>query len=326
MRRTVIAALALLTAAACSPLGPRRLKLVPAGWAVEEQAPIKTLSDTDVNPRSRSPQARSLGSSSWEHYQSFDVGIVEFNEHGNVWSSEQRDQVLRNVRQIAETTGATIVVYVHGWHHSARWNDTNLVSFRRVLRALARQPVGMSCTIPGPKRSHVVGVYIGWRGESLPVPGANLFTIWSRKKVAQRIGGAATDWEERQARYQNTQFAELLLALNKIHDDANRIAVAGKRPFTSLVITGHSLGGAMLLSTMQRVVFNATIDRATVGTTAPPRSGFRTSTSLIASRRPTMCWPRRSKTSRTSSACRRASRSTSRSPSSSISPPRASSA
>jgi len=266
MRRTVVVLCAALLVVACSPMGPRRLKMVPGGWQVEEQAPQPTLSDVDVNPPSRSPQARSLGSSSWEHFESFDVGIIEFDEHGRLWSESQRDLVLANVRQHAMQTGATVIVYVHGWHHSARWNDTNLVSFRRVLRYMASQPTGVQCRPDPTKRSRVIGVFLGWRGESVPVPVANLFTIWSRKRIAQTIGGPATNYEEWKARrnHRESQFGEVLGALDKIHDEANQGAQEANRTFTSLVISGHSLGGAMILSAMQRIVFGTTLDRATV--------------------------------------------------------------
>ena len=260
-----MAVCAILILAACSPMGPRRLAMTPnGGWTVQDQKPLATLSDYSVNPDRGSLAARSLAVSSWEHFESFDVGIIEFREDGSVFSEQQRKTVLDNVRRLAFAKGATIVVYAHGWHHSARWNDTNLVSFRRVLRTLAKQRVGMPCDLQQTKPTNVVGVYIGWRGESVPVPGANLVTIWSRKKVAQRIGGAASDWEQRHAQYAKTDFRQVLTGLDQIREEANRDAVRANRSFTSLVIAGHSLGGAMILSAMQRVVFNATFDQAKV--------------------------------------------------------------
>jgi hypothetical protein len=265
MRRAAfVACAAALLLVACSPLTPRRLEKADGQWKVRKIA-TAPLPDASLLPKRRSAEAKELSSLSWEHFDSFDVGIVEFRENGSVWSAEQRDLVLNKVNEVAKTQGATVVVFVHGWHHSARWNDTNLVDFRRVLYALATQPqVGMGCDGPYEKRSRVIGVYVGWRGESIPVPGINYFTIWSRKKVAQKIGGAATDHENKLAKYRNTDFSELLVKLDKIRDDANRTAMPKGRPFTTLAITGHSLGGAMILSAMQRIVFNATIDQAKV--------------------------------------------------------------
>jgi acetyl esterase/lipase len=264
MRRTALAVSMILMMAACSPMSPRRLATTPNGFQVQTQEPVSELSDEAVNPGRGSDDARSLAVTSWEHFHTFDVGIVEFDEHGNVFSPAQYDVVVGNIRRQAMTTGATVVVFVHGWHHSARWNDTNLVSFRRVLRALAKQPVGMGCKFDAPIHAPVIGVYVGWRGESVPVPVANLFTIWSRKRVAQHIGGAATDWESKHTQYSSTEFEKLLRDLDKIHDEANATAAEAGRSFTSLVVAGHSLGGAMILSAMQRIVFHATIDQAKV--------------------------------------------------------------
>jgi hypothetical protein len=165
MRTMTIWVSALVLLAACTPMGPRRLATTPEGhFAVQPQAPKDTIPNDAINPDRGSPAARSLSVTSWEHFQTFDVGIIELDEHGKVFSPEQRDLVLNKIREQAMTTGATVVVFVHGWHHSARWNDTNLVSFRRVLRALAQKRVGMGCNFEEPKFAPVIGVYIGWRG------------------------------------------------------------------------------------------------------------------------------------------------------------------
>jgi hypothetical protein len=244
--------------------------LVDGQWVPRPQAPIGELKDSDenLNPKRASDAAKSIAATTWEHYDSFDIGIIEFTEWGGLWGDAQRARVIQEVRRIANEQGSTVVVYAHGWHHSARWNDTNLVSFRHVLRFLARQPqVGMHC-IPtaNARHSRVVGIYIGWRGESVPVPGANLTTIFSRKRVAQAIGGPSTNWEAMRVRrhllLRQSQLANVLRDLDTIRDEANRNANADGRPFTSLTITGHSLGGAMLLSAMQQIVFDKTIDDA----------------------------------------------------------------
>ena len=267
MNRRLAVLLIVVLVTACAPLTPRRVRLVNHQWVPQAQAPIPELPDTDenLNPKRASDAARSISKSSWEHYKSFDVGIIEFTEWGGLWSEEQRKLVIEKVRTLSMEQGATVVVYAHGWHHSARWNDTNLVSFRHVLRFLAaRGRGGMRCTPDvNAKSSRVIGIYVGWRGESIPVPGVNLTTIWSRKRVAQAIGGPSTNWEARKVRLRlqrQPQLANVLRDLDKIRDDANSTAVASHRPFTSLTITGHSLGGAMLLSAMQQIVFDKTID------------------------------------------------------------------
>jgi len=196
-------------------------------------------------------------------YVMIDCGVVL----GTSDPSTVMKQVMDNIRRLAAERGVTLVVYAHGWHHSARWNDTNLVSFRRVLRFLGKRPAGMHCpSASSPTTSsRVVGIYIGWRGESIPVPGLNLTTIWSRKRIAQRIGGPATDQEERSVKFRlqaRSELSNVLRELDEIRATANETALASSRPFSSLTITGHSLGGAMLLSAMQQIVFQKTIDHA----------------------------------------------------------------
>jgi hypothetical protein len=267
MNRRIAMLLTVLLITACSPLTPRRLTLVGNQWTPQRQEPVFELADEDINPTRATDAAKSISSTTWEHYHSFDVGIIEFTERGALWGIEQRKQVMDNIRRLAAERGVTLVVYAHGWHHSARWNDTNLVSFRRVLRFLAKRPAGMHCPAASSptNSSRVVGVYIGWRGESIPVPGLNLTTIWSRKRIAQRIGGPATDQEERSVKYHlqtRSELSNVLRELDGIRAKANETALAGGRPFSSLTITGHSLGGAMLLSAMQQIVFQKTIDHA----------------------------------------------------------------
>ena len=82
----------------------------------------------------------------------------------------------------------------------------------------------------------VVGVYIGWRGESIDIRGVNNLTYWDRKAVAEQVGrGGVT---------------EFLLKLEK----------ALRNPETELnknvfLVTGHSFGGAVVLSALHEVMF-----------------------------------------------------------------------
>jgi hypothetical protein len=162
-------------------------------------------------------QARSV-----EDYCTFKLGIVEFSEAG-LRNDAQYEQVLTMVENATEQ-GGIIVTYVHGWHHGPHVCDSNLACFRRVLNRVAssQQTEGRP----------VVGIYVGWRGESITKPIINLATLWSRKLVAEDIG-----------RKGGTQ---LLTRLHELWDDRNR-----KHHETTLVTVGHSLGGAFLLSALK---------------------------------------------------------------------------
>jgi hypothetical protein len=195
-----------------------------------------------------------------EKGKNFDVGIIEFDERGQYWSQQQHDTVLDYVRKVATTQGATIIVFVHGWHHNAMPDDGNLASFHSVLSRIAALPeVGLRC-VDDDATSHnrVIGIYVGWRGESITTTGLSYTTIWSRKRVAQRIGGRLHQSEERRALEgaERPQFENLLRDLDEIRTSANATARAKNNAFTSLIITGHSLGGGMLVAAMDRIVFH----------------------------------------------------------------------
>lgn len=122
------------------------------------------------------------------------------------------------------TKGGILITFVHGWHHSPHVCDSNLACFRRVLDSVASSPEARS--------RPVVGVYVGWRGESVTPPGLNLTTLWSRKSVAEDIG-----------RKGGTQ---LLARLHELWSRKNKEGCE-----TTMVTVGHSLGGAFLLSALK---------------------------------------------------------------------------
>jgi hypothetical protein len=223
---------------------PWRLQRTADGWIPQEPP---------TSPFSLEHPTTKLASQTWEHFETFDVGIVEFKDEGSLWSTEQRRMVVDRIRDLAKE-GATIIVYAHGWHHNASVNDDNLVSFRHVLATIAAQRhVGMTCGAPTNSKNHVVGVYVGWRGESSTNKIMTWLTIWDRKRTAHHIGGPSTRLERRNPK---GGLPDLLRDLDEIQTTANKGIRTADRRFTSLTIVGHSLGGAMLLSAMQQIVFN----------------------------------------------------------------------
>ncbi|MBW8878260.1 MAG: hypothetical protein JF614_25130 [Acidobacteria bacterium] len=259
------------TFGACTivPNAPHRLQLDNGSWRPWPDS-RETFTLPDKGPVDNAYWAP-LARTSLEHFDTFDVGVIEFKDSGELWSPAQRDLVLSHVKRLAEHGGATIVVFIHGWHHSAAPADGNIVSFRRILKTLSAQDIGMRCQDDDrPKPNRVVGIYVGWRGESIGNEPLNLTTIWQRKKVAQRIGG----WPQRaeaeriqQGKQQEGQLADLLKRLDKIQKDANA-SLQNENTFTSLIAVGHSLGGAMLLSAMDRIVLEGK-DELTCGEAVP---------------------------------------------------------
>src|SRR6185369_15436867 len=141
--------------------------------ALENRTPIAGLTDCpDKLLRGRSIE-RFLDDGGKE----FDVGVIELSDDGHVSDFEQEEQVFRHLRQVAmDQKGAVIVTFVHGWHHGGKVCDNNMACFLRVLQALSQ-----SETRP------VLGVYIGWHGESLHGQ-ASVLTFYDRKRTAQLVG------------------------------------------------------------------------------------------------------------------------------------------
>jgi hypothetical protein len=166
----------------------------------------------------------------------FDLGVIELSDDGHVADDVQKDIVLARLREVAlggrgkhvdthKSPGAIVITFVHGWHHRSKVCDNNLACFRRVLQSLSESGDGRP----------VMGVYIGWRGDSIENP--SFLSFYDRKATAHRIGHDAG--------------REILLALDDIYRDLNdRIENGMKHPVT-MVTAGHSFGGALVFSAVE---------------------------------------------------------------------------
>ena len=167
-----------------------------------------------------------------ERYLEYDLGFIEFTERGNLYDRSINERVLNHIRKQAKTPeGAAVFVFVHGWKHNAKFNDSNVVQFREFLsRAAENEVVG---------KRKVIGLYLGWRGSVIEAPVLKETTYWGRKSVAQEVGaGGVTE-----------VFANLHQILVAQADDQNQDLYKN-----SYVIIGHSFGGAIVLSALHDVL------------------------------------------------------------------------
>ena len=176
-----------------------------------------------------------------EHHPAYDIGFVEFTDRGNVFDREQMNTLLQYIDTQANSPGgATVVVFVHGWKHNAAPADRNLQSFRNMLQSTA------TAKLTGNRR--LIGVYIGWRGQSLDLPVAEHLTYWARKNTAHDVGkGGVT---------------ELLLRLEHTLEPKPATADPNRNV---LVTIGHSFGGVVLLSALHDVLLDRVVSTETVG-------------------------------------------------------------
>ncbi|MDQ2919197.1 MAG: hypothetical protein M3R10_04885, partial [Verrucomicrobiota bacterium] len=84
----------------------------------------------------------------------FNLAFIEFGEQGSYLDTSQ----VAAADKLVRTTHRPLVIsYVHGWHNNAASNDVAL--FSKFLAQIAATPLIKD------KGFHVIGVYLGWRGE-----------------------------------------------------------------------------------------------------------------------------------------------------------------
>ena len=188
--------------------------------------------------RSTREQRQFIESHSIEKHEDFTLGVVEFDDQGDLWSRNQVNQLETMIMHEAKREnigGLQIIVFAHGWNHNASLCDENVVCFRELLRYLGKVELlrasrprienkGISAEKYTPKR--VIGVYLGWRGLSSHSPILNVGSFYSRKSAAHRVGQGG--------------LVELLSRLEVLRDSLNESAAGTTR----LIVIGHSFGGA----------------------------------------------------------------------------------
>ena len=189
----------------------------------------------------------------------FHLGYVEFDDQGQLRERAQLETLLTNYYEIASENDVIVTVFVHGWHHSAAPDDNNVSHFKELLGKVARNEKLMSKALHRTERK-ILGVYVGWRGDSITVPVIQHATFWDRKNVAHEVGLQGV--------------TEVLLRLEEI----TNIKVAQEeipRPQNSRMITiGHSFGGAVVFTALQQVLADRFVDSNKNKTFVDDAKGF----------------------------------------------------
>ncbi|MEO8380762.1 MAG: hypothetical protein ABI779_13950 [Acidobacteriota bacterium] len=177
---------------------------------------------------------QSCSAPTWESTAAYDLGIIEMDDQGWLTNRSDAEHILEKLERTAAGQTTNIVVFVHGWHHNANPCDCNLASFRRVLERLDQEAQlevyrGARRELAGDAEARVVGLYVGWRGRSLPKR-LDYLTFWDRRPAAIRVG--------------HGDLPGVLGRLQTIYDAGNR----KKRGYTGLVSMGHSFGGQVLFA------------------------------------------------------------------------------
>jgi len=182
--------------------------------------------------------AHNIGERIVERYKEFDLDVVEFDDQGKLWNKDQLD-ALDNLANDPEAirNGAMILVFVHGWQENADVANPTVDRFRHMLYRWNLDE--------GPDGRRIIGIYVGWRGQSQRLPFLKYLTFWTRKKAAHKIGRGDMD--------------ELLVHLDELKHRLTNAKTTAKPNGTRLVVIGHSFGGAIVFSALDNILKKSTM-------------------------------------------------------------------
>ena len=243
LARTILASLLALAVVGCSHVPYRNMHY--------EDASNSCLTAFAKNPSQAENEAeRACWNSSYEYTEAYDLLVAEFDDQG--WippgtdSNELTDLFARLDKiSAAHCNDISVVVFVHGWHHNADPKDSNIVDFRKLLSKFSSteksgELTSTACT-ERPQVAqgrHVVGIYVGWAGESIDLPGIRYLTVEDRKLTAEKVAQGSV----------RELFARLTLKREKERGDGE------KRLGMRMVSIGHSFGGLILFESLQQAM------------------------------------------------------------------------
>jgi pimeloyl-ACP methyl ester carboxylesterase len=172
----------------------------------------------------------------------FSMNFVEIDEQGMLASRAQAEDAIANA-SIDEPEGSYVVVFVHGWHHNASSTDGNVQGFYDALALSSRWN----------KSRKIKGIYVGWRGDSLPVPGLRYITFWDRKNTSDEVGRGG--------------LLEFLLRLE-------RGVKNGSNGRNRLLLVGHSFGASVTFNALAHTYLQRFLDGAHSQESKPRFRGY----------------------------------------------------
>ena len=185
-----------------------------------------------------------------EDYKDYWAGYVEFDDEGWLYGSHGQPNQMEVLRTRLQQelndpaftqTDFLVVAFVHGWHHNAHDSDCNVHEFRAMLKVANDRYAAASRQDPSLRHRRIIGVYAGWRGESINVEGLNVTTVLDRRNAAERV--AKGDVRELFAQLRKLQIGE-----SQKHD--------ARTDRMRTVVVGHSFGGLIAFHGLSPAVLN----------------------------------------------------------------------
>jgi len=171
------------------------------------------------------------------------LAFIEFDDRGEFFERRQLDNALGEIAKVkAASTAkapAAVVVFVHGWKNNAAPGNGNVCDFETMLLQLGPQ-FSNNDDLSDAERTHVLGIYIGWRGAVISAPVLKELTFFDRRDKSQNLP--------------NAHLVETLLSIVKAAKGSDY------RDPTFTLLVGHSFGGGLLESALTQTVTNIVLD------------------------------------------------------------------
>ncbi len=203
--------------------------------------PLQLYHDAEDGKRCTGDPKTKCSTTYIEEHPEYLLGFVEFDDLGWAWEREQGRELIRAIQEVEEDV--LMVVFAHGWKHDAYTCDTNVACFRDTLARLHETELALAPARDEGKQKprRIVGIYLGWRGDSAKGWLLRQATFYGRKATAHKVGsGAVTELIVRLKEERATR-----------HEKARK---RGEESGTRLVVVGHSFGGALMYSATSQLM------------------------------------------------------------------------
>ena len=162
------------------------------------------------------------------------IGYIEVDDQGWLYpSKKQEDQIQVAKKLVSEAmvkvdkgSELLVMIFVHGWHHNANRNDCNVNEFRVMVERAQK-------IISQRNNGKVIGLYVGWRGESVDLDLMRYTTVEDRRNAAENVAKGSV--------------RELFAEIQTLEQSSFN------SPIKSVVI-GHSFGGLIVYNGLSQII------------------------------------------------------------------------
>jgi hypothetical protein len=244
-----------------------------------------------LNEELEVPNERYCRTTSIERTANYTLFFLELDEQGRFYDRRQFESLVRHLNSLRDkppNTGAncpadpsasgdaSVVTYVHGWRHNAKYGDWNVERVRRQLDAAAELERDKDRSKYPDCERQVIGVYLGWRGlsavsgelhnkESSGSVAEKVLSLWELSTVADRkntahnmaVGSARELFGLLRAfqEHQNTPERRAERCRTKTSEAADPAFCKSVR----LAIVGHSFGGLIVYNAVAGQIIDSVV-------------------------------------------------------------------